>query len=213
MTMALSPMRRRLVNTALRLYPRAWRERYGEELRDLLGEGSLTVRVFADVARAAMRERVASGLAWQLGATALLALGPFLVIYYLLPVAMTGRMKWGDPLLSLVIEPGPLVDLWLTPLVIGLMLPLVLRRTASPGTMSRWAGVWCGISCAVVTHAVLLFSNIIEHQAWSFLLSTDWWREVYPQVILLHAGFGTIGLIAHRLIAVPSTSKRMVSTR
>jgi hypothetical protein len=206
-------MRRRLVNTALRLYPRAWRERYGEELRGLLDEGPLTVGVLVDTTHAAMRERVASGLAWQLGVTALLALGPFLVIYYFLPLAMTGRMKWGDPLLSLIIEPAPLVDLWLTPLVIGLILSLVLRRTAASGTTSRWAGIWCGLSCAVLGHAVLLLESLMTGHAWAFLLSAAWWREVYPQVILLHAGFGTIGLIAHRLVVVPSISKRMVSAR
>lgn len=211
--MALSPMRRRLVNAALKLYPRAWRDRYGEEFRGLLDEGPLTAGVLADMARAAIHERVASGLAWQLGAAALLALGPFLVVYYFLPLAMTGRMKWGDPLLSLIIEPGPLADLWMTPLVIGVILALVLRLAAGPRVTSRRAGAWCGISCAVATHAALLLSNIIEHHAWSFLLSADWWREVYPQVILLHAGFGTIGLIAHRLIAVPAASKRMVSAR
>lgn len=209
--MALSPMRRRLVNTVLRLYPRAWRDRYGEEFRDLLDEGPLTVRVLADVAGAAMRERVASGLQWQILATALLALGPFLLTFYFLPLAMTGRMKWGDPLLSLIVEPGPLVDLWLAPVIIGVTLSLLLRLPAGRRTRAGWAAAWCAISCALTTHAVLLLSNLIDGHAWSLLLSTTWWREVYPQVILLHAGFGAVGLIAHRLIVVPSTSRRMVS--
>jgi hypothetical protein len=211
--MTLSPMRRRIVSAVLGLYPRWWRDRYGKELRDLLDEGPLTVRVLTDVAGAAVRERVVSGLQWQIGATAFLALGPSLLTFYFLPVAMTGRMIWGDPLLSLIIEPGPLVDLWIVPVVIGVMLALPLRLPAGSATTSWWAAAWCGISCAFITHAVLLLSNLMDGQALSFLLSPGWWREVYPQVMLLHAGFGTVGIIAHRLIVVLPPSKRMVSAR
>ena len=211
--MRTSPMHRRAVRVALMLYPRWWRARYGAELQDLLDERPPTVGVLVDIARSAMRERVASGLAWQVGLTALLALAPFLVTYYFLPLAMTGRMKWGDPLLSLIIEPGPLVDLWMTPLVIGVMLSLVLRRAADPWTTSAWAAAWCGVSCAVLGHAVLLLENLSRGHAWSFLLSAAWWHEVYPQVVLLHAGFGTIGIIAHHLIVVPRSPKRMVFAR
>jgi len=39
-----------------RLYPRTWRERYGEELSDLIDATGLTPRVAIDVARGAARE-------------------------------------------------------------------------------------------------------------------------------------------------------------
>ncbi len=39
-----------------RLYPRAWRERYGEELSDLIDETGISPRVAFDVARGAARE-------------------------------------------------------------------------------------------------------------------------------------------------------------
>ena len=39
-----------------RLYPREWRERYGEELSDLIDETGMTPRVAIDVARGAARE-------------------------------------------------------------------------------------------------------------------------------------------------------------
>jgi hypothetical protein len=39
-----------------RLYPRAWRERYGEELSDLIDETGMTPRVALDIARGAARE-------------------------------------------------------------------------------------------------------------------------------------------------------------
>ena len=39
-----------------RLYPRAWRERYGEELADLIDETGLSPRVAIDVSRGAARE-------------------------------------------------------------------------------------------------------------------------------------------------------------
>lgn len=57
--------------------------------------------------------------------------------------------------------------------------------------------------CAVVGHAVLLSHAIVDGRAWAFLLSPAWWQEVYPQVLLLYTGFGTVGIIAHRLIAAP----------
>lgn len=211
--MTLNAMRRGIVRTALRLYPRWWRERYGDELQDLLDEEPFKVGVLADITRAAVRERIAHGLAWPVGLTALLALGPFLVVYYFLPLAMTGRMNWGDPLLSLIIEPGPVVNLWIVPLVVGVMLSLLLRRSADPEATSRWSAAWCGLSCAVVGHAVLLVENIGHDRLWSFLLSMAWWREVYPQMVLLYLGFDAIGLIAHRLIVVPPSSKRLVSAR
>ena len=41
----------------LRLFPAAWRARYGEELLDLVDETGMTPRVAADVARAGVAER------------------------------------------------------------------------------------------------------------------------------------------------------------
>jgi len=40
----------------LRLYPRAWRDRYGEELADLVGETGLTPAAAVDMARGAVTE-------------------------------------------------------------------------------------------------------------------------------------------------------------
>ena len=48
----------RLARALLRLYPRAWRSRYGEEFLSLLADAGLTWRGVADVARAALSERV-----------------------------------------------------------------------------------------------------------------------------------------------------------
>jgi hypothetical protein len=42
----------------LRLFPRAWRARYGEELLDLVSDSGLTPRAAADIARAGLVERV-----------------------------------------------------------------------------------------------------------------------------------------------------------
>jgi len=44
----------------LRLYPRVWRERYGDELADLIDSTGLTPRVAFDVARAAANERAST---------------------------------------------------------------------------------------------------------------------------------------------------------
>ena len=44
----------------LRLYPRVWRERYGDELADLIDSTGLTPRVAFDVARGAANERAST---------------------------------------------------------------------------------------------------------------------------------------------------------
>jgi hypothetical protein len=48
----------RLARWLVRLYPRDWRERYGEEFEALLQDGSGGVRAFVNVLCAALRERV-----------------------------------------------------------------------------------------------------------------------------------------------------------
>jgi hypothetical protein len=48
----------RLARWLVRLYPRDWRERYGEEFEALLRDGSGGVRALVDVLCAALRERV-----------------------------------------------------------------------------------------------------------------------------------------------------------
>ena len=45
----------------LRLYPRRWRERYGDELADLLGDRPLTVRGFFDLISGAVDAHVTTG--------------------------------------------------------------------------------------------------------------------------------------------------------
>ena len=49
----------------LRLYPRAWRERYGEEWLTLVGDHGLTPRVVVDVIGAAALERLRGFVAWR----------------------------------------------------------------------------------------------------------------------------------------------------
>jgi hypothetical protein len=50
-------MNRTLVRWLLRAYPSAWRERYGQELEDLLHAGPGGPRAVLDVLRSALRER------------------------------------------------------------------------------------------------------------------------------------------------------------
>lgn len=50
-------MNRNLARWLLRAYPHAWRERYGEELEDLLHAGPGDARTVIDVLRSALRER------------------------------------------------------------------------------------------------------------------------------------------------------------
>jgi hypothetical protein len=49
-----------LVRALLRLYPRPWRQRYGDELAALLQEQPTRLRIVLDVVRAALGQRVSS---------------------------------------------------------------------------------------------------------------------------------------------------------
>lgn len=213
--MTLSPMRRRVVRTVLRVYPRWWRERYGTELLDLLERERLTSRVILDVLAAALRERAASSLAWQVTAVALLALLPFMVAYYFLYLAMNRQMMGaaGDPLLGLILHPEVLGQLWLTPLAVAVCSNIALRRVASRAATSWTMAALSALFCAVVSHGALLSSAFAEGRAGDFLLNAAWWRQVYPQLILLYAGFGAVGFVAHRCIVVLPRSARTVATR
>ena len=51
-------MNRRFAHLLTRMYPRRWRERYGEEFEDLLIEGRGDLRAFLDVIRAAVGEHI-----------------------------------------------------------------------------------------------------------------------------------------------------------
>ncbi len=53
-------MNRALVGWLLRLYPRAWRARYGEEIEELLCSSRGDFRTIIDVLHAAVRERCSS---------------------------------------------------------------------------------------------------------------------------------------------------------
>jgi len=51
-------MKRRLAHLLTRMYPRRWRERYGEEFEDLLLTGRGDVKTWMDVVKAAVSERI-----------------------------------------------------------------------------------------------------------------------------------------------------------
>jgi hypothetical protein len=61
----------RALGALLRLFPRGWRERYGEEFAALLEATQPTAAVVLDVARAAVRERLRPGSAALQWVTAL----------------------------------------------------------------------------------------------------------------------------------------------
>lgn len=51
-------MNRRFAHLLTRMYPRRWRERYGEEFEDFLIEGRGDLRAYLDVIRAAVGEHI-----------------------------------------------------------------------------------------------------------------------------------------------------------
>jgi len=51
-------MNRRLASLLTRMYPRCWRERYGEEFEDFLLEGRADLKTWTDVMRGAVGEHI-----------------------------------------------------------------------------------------------------------------------------------------------------------
>ena len=63
-------MNPRLARSLVLLYPRAWRERFGEELQDLLEAEPAGLSAVADVLAAAAREQLITALQWRMTAMA-----------------------------------------------------------------------------------------------------------------------------------------------
>jgi hypothetical protein len=103
----------------LRFFPRAWRERYGDELIDLVADTGLTPRAAADIARSGVRERARSanealdggvqmilGPAWRhptawavVGAIVLIPTAFFVVLSMLVyQFGVTGLSAVADPI-------------------------------------------------------------------------------------------------------------------
>ena len=84
----------------LRLYPRGWREKYGEEFLALLEQTDVSGRQVSDVVVAASRERI-------LAALGMLSWVPKLVGYFGLALAVLFAISWMRN------------DMWLDPMHIG----------------------------------------------------------------------------------------------
>jgi hypothetical protein len=145
----------------LSLYPRSWRERYGNELTDLIDATGLTPRVAFDVARGAARERASTArLALAGGGTmvigpayrhptswavvALIVLAPTLTFVALsvltYQVGLTGLVGFMEPLnqwlsgqriVSLLLAASPAIALLLAA---APLLRLELRKNDTGGT-------------------------------------------------------------------------------
>jgi hypothetical protein len=64
--MAISSLRDRLVRSSLRIYPRRWRERYAEEVLEIVRTDGITKRHLAGLALEGLGERVTGGAAARL---------------------------------------------------------------------------------------------------------------------------------------------------
>lgn len=171
----------------LRLFPAAWRARYGAELLDLVDETGMTPRVAADVARAGMAERARAvrealtggtsmifGPAWRhptawavAGAVVLL---PSFVAVALAALAITG--PFNDLLnsqrvldLALVLGPAlaallaalPLVRIGYSRVDSGSEASLSVRLRAANVVV---VVVGLGIACFLVGH--ILFESVMQ---------------------------------------------------
>lgn len=133
----------------LRLYPRAWRRRYGEEFADLLARHPLTPAGIVDVARGALDAHRRHRRQGQEGTMATLArraapLGAGLVAFacgvVLANLALgrlLGLVAWafGWPSLLRTGRPGPLDAPWVLPAMTAAAVALALLTA---GTAARW---------------------------------------------------------------------------
>jgi hypothetical protein len=95
--MALSPRRRRMAHAALRLYPRWWRERYGDEVSDLVDTTGVTRREVATLFASAIGERLRSDPRLDAsGAGVIRRFGVAVVLAYIAAVSMMllASMAW-----------------------------------------------------------------------------------------------------------------------
>jgi hypothetical protein len=118
-----------VIGLLLALHPRAWRARYGEELRDLLAQEPLTARVVLDVLLNAARQQVA---VHALAARVAVALAISVVVEVLAVRAhVTANILWppGGPVRTCVLA-APLLP-WV-PVARRCVAALRSRRAGAP---------------------------------------------------------------------------------
>ena len=169
----------------LRLFPGAWRARYGDELLDLVDETGLTPHVAADVARAGVAERARAirealtggtsmvfGPAWR-HPTAWAVVGALVLLPTLVAIALPSNASAFIDLLSaqrvldlaLVLAPAlaallagvPLVRLGYSRLESGSEASLSVRLRAANMVVVI---VGLGISCFLVGH--ILYESVLH---------------------------------------------------
>ena len=127
-------MRRRLARLLVGLYPRRWRDRYGDELDSVLEEARLDLPALLDLAGAGMRERLRVLLPplWS-GAGAFIVLAPCFMVLQI-QALMLGQLvatMAGHPL-SLDVRVGPVV-FWSVEQV---DMPHLVSATSGPGAVA-----------------------------------------------------------------------------
>ena len=115
------------IRTLLRLYPRAWRERYGDEFLALLGDERISVRTIMNIVSSAMRERFTRG-----------GVAVFLAAIFL-PPAVAAALSGADAERWLAIQGG-----WCVALIVGAVggVPWALIARSATSREARFA-VWC----------------------------------------------------------------------
>lgn len=117
----------KLARTLIRLYPRAWRERYGEEFLALLDETRLSWWQVPDIVRAATNERVRAAGRAVVGELSERAM---------LRWRLTGRMAAWTAVAAVVVATAWLAGQWFVSE--GAELPARLRRGAAVAMAAAW---------------------------------------------------------------------------
>jgi hypothetical protein len=194
-------MRQRLIDGALALYPRAIRERYGEEIVDLLAHSPTPVRDLADVTRCALTDRITRRTETitvaqaRTGALTLVKLAlapPGFAFALVMLMAVAGPALNMMAALNLDVERAAPVAYGILVVPVGLLAWWLGRRLGRTGTVP---GAWAAMPAALAVGLLAVASvpgprELLGETPSSSALATACWC----------AGIAALGLLLRALI-------------
>ena len=162
----------------LRLYPRHWRQRYGDEFLALLASTSITGRVVLDVARSAAREW------YERTYTVRVLLAPVVTTAGLWSAAALTKLIPSSPTITLVDGQQLVSPPW--PTALGFLFPIVMFMAMVPTlsayitphrirmqfTTTFWVlAAYVGVATSAWGDMVAWYGTGVPAHSWSYI----WW--------------------------------------
>jgi hypothetical protein len=194
-------MHQRLIDGALALYPRAIRERYGEEIADLLAKSPTPVRDLADVAWCALNDRITrqtETMTMAHARTGALTLVKLLLAPLGFAIALLTLMVMTGPVLNMVVDLGIDVER-AAPVAYSLLVVPV-------GLLAWWLGLRLGRSgtvpaaCAAVPAALALGVLALASVPGAGQALGETLNSSVLATLCWCAGIATLGLLLRALI-------------